>query len=152
MKICIWWTGKTKAPYDGMVTDYLHRIKRFHSAELKEFKSKKGTPSQSKQREGEAMLKLMAPTDLVFLLDESGRSFSSLKFSSWIDKQLQSTSRRLIFIIGGPFGFIEPIKNRAHDKLSLSSMTFTHDMARVIFLEQIYRAFTIKNNLPYHHE
>ena len=117
--------------------------------ELKNTKSL--SESQQKEREGELILKSLQPADTVVLLDEHGKEWRSTAFAAWLQKQQQLT-RRLVFVVGGPYGFSPAIYNRAQEKLSLSKMTFSHQMIRLIFTEQLYRACTIIKGEPYHHE
>ena len=107
--------------------------------------------SQQKEREGELILKSLQPADTVVLLDEHGEEWRSIAFASWLQKKQQLT-RRLVFVVGGPYGFSSAIYNRAQERLSLSKMTFSHQMIRLIFTEQLYRACTIIKGEPYHHE
>ena len=106
---------------------------------------------QQKQKEGELILKEIQPSDTVVLLDEHGSEFRSIEYAKWL-KQKQNTARRLVFVIGGPYGFSPDVYARANDKISLSRMTFSHQMVRLIFTEQLYRACTIIKGEPYHHE
>lgn len=108
------------------------------------------SPAQLKQREGELILQRLRPDDGLILLDESGAQFTSVKFAAYLDQQLQAPYRRLIFQIGGAYGFSPEVYQRANGKLSLSKMTFSHQMIRLFFLEQLYRAMTILRNEPYH--
>ena len=108
--------------------------------------------SQQKEKEGELILKSMQPGDYLVLLDEKGKDFTSMQFSAYIEKKMHSVPKRLVFVVGGPYGFSEAVYNAAKEKISLSKMTFSHQMIRLIFIEQIYRAMTILNNEPYHHE
>jgi 23S rRNA (pseudouridine1915-N3)-methyltransferase len=105
---------------------------------------------QVKAKEGESILSKLKDDDLLILLDERGRSFSSEGFATYLDKKLQQSQRRLIFLIGGAYGFSDALYERAKDQLSLSSMTFSHQMVRLFFMEQLYRAMTILRNEPYH--
>lgn len=107
---------------------------------------------QQRAAEGELLLKQIGDGDFVTLLDERGSEYRSLEFAEWLQKRMNSGIRRLVLIIGGPYGFSEEVYARANSKLSLSKMTFSHQIIRAIFAEQIYRAFTILNNEPYHHE
>ncbi len=102
--------------------------------------------------EGDAILRQLNDGDFVTLLDERGNEFRSVEFAAWMQKRMGSGLKRLVFVIGGPYGFSEAVYQRADAKLSLSRMTFSHQIVRAIFAEQIYRAFTILNNEPYHHE
>ena len=98
------------------------------------------------------ILAALAPQDYVVLLDEHGREFTSMEFAAYMERKMQSVPKQLVFIIGGPYGFSPEVYARANEKLSLSKMTFSHEMVRLFFIEQIYRAMTIINNEPYHHE
>ncbi len=113
-------------------------------------KTKGLTPDQFKQREGEAILQRLDPADQLILLDEAGKSFTSEEFANWIDRRLQQSARRLVFQVGGAYGFSSEVYQRAHAKVALSSMSFSHQMVRLFFLEQLYRAMTILRNEPYH--
>ena len=106
---------------------------------------------QQKDKEGEAILRLLQPSDTVVLLDERGKEPRSIELADWLQRQ-QQTARRLVFIIGGPYGFSQQVYSRADSMLSLSRMTFSHQMVRLIFVEQLYRACTIIKGEPYHHE
>ncbi|MFR9649438.1 MAG: 23S rRNA (pseudouridine(1915)-N(3))-methyltransferase RlmH [Rikenellaceae bacterium] len=107
---------------------------------------------QHRDAEADSLLSQMQPSDFVVLLDERGTQYSSMEFSQWLEKRMVSGVKRLLFVVGGPFGFAESVYQRANSKISLSRMTFTHQFIRVIFTEQLYRAFTILNNEPYHNE
>lgn len=102
--------------------------------------------------EGELLLQVFQPGDQIVLLDEKGIEFSSVKFSDFIEKKMVSGIKRLVFVIGGPYGFSDKVYQQANAKISLSQMTFSHQMVRLIFVEQVYRAMTILRNEPYHHE
>ena len=106
---------------------------------------------QQKEREGELILKLLQPSDTVVLLDEHGKEFRSIELAKWVEHK-QATARRLVFVIGGPYGFSQAVYDRANDMISLSKMTFSHQMVRLIFTEALYRACTIIKGEPYHHE
>lgn len=106
----------------------------------------------TKEKEGELILKALLPGDVVVLLDEHGKEFRSVEFANWIERKMHTVNKRLVFIIGGPYGFAPKIYDAAQEKISLSKMTFSHQMIRLIFVEQLYRAMTILNNGPYHHE
>ncbi|MFM8962457.1 MAG: 23S rRNA (pseudouridine(1915)-N(3))-methyltransferase RlmH [Flavobacteriales bacterium] len=124
----------------------------FERLELPDVKNPKALSQvQIKEKEGEAILSKLKATDYVVLLDENGKSFSSVNFANWLSqKQMQHTGT-LVFIIGGAYGFSSEVYERAQFKLSLSEMTFSHQMVRMIFLEQLYRAFSILKGEPYHH-
>ena len=137
------------------IDDYVSRICHylpFAITVIPELKSTKNmTEEQQKVREGELILQKIQPSDTVVLLDEHGKEFRSIEFADWLQKK-QNTARRLVFVIGGPYGFSESIYKRADEQLSLSKMTFSHQMVRLLFVEQIYRACTIIKGEPYHHE
>ncbi len=107
--------------------------------------------NQQKQKEGSLLLKRLQPSDTLVLLDEHGTEYRSLNFASWLQNK-KNTVRRLVFAIGGPYGFDQEVYQRANEKISLSRMTFSHQMVRLVFTEQLYRACTIINGDPYHHE
>ena len=107
---------------------------------------------RKEEKEGELILKALLPGDVVVLLDEHGKEFRSVEFANWIERKMHTVNKRLVFIIGGPYGFAPKIYDAAQEKISLSKMTFSHQMIRLIFVEQLYRAMTILNNGPYHHE
>ena len=156
MKVSFVSIGKTAEEYlrQGM-SIYEQRLKNYITLEsivLPDLKKTTGlNVNQQKILEGHAFLKLIGETDMVILLDESGKSFSSVEFSGFIQKQFLQSVKRIVFIIGGPFGFSEEMYLRANELLSLSKMTFSHQMVRLIFLEQLYRAMTILKNEQYHH-
>ncbi len=107
---------------------------------------------QQKQKEGEFIISKISASDLLVLLDENGKQYSSEDFSGFLQKKMNSGLKQLVFVIGGPYGFSEDIYTRADAKISLSKMTFSHQMVRLFFTEQLYRAFTILKNEPYHHK
>ena len=106
---------------------------------------------KQKEREGELILQRLKPSDTVVLLDERGAEFTSIKFSQWLERK-QVAGKNLVFIIGGPYGFSQAVYDRSNEKISLSQMTFSHQMIRLVFTEQLYRACTIIKGEPYHHE
>lgn len=108
--------------------------------------------AQQKEKEGELILSKIAPTDQLILLDENGKSFSSMGFSAELQKKMNAGIKTLVFVIGGPYGFSENVYAKANGKISLSLMTFSHQMVRLFFIEQLYRGFTILRNEPYHHQ
>lgn len=157
MKISLLVIGKTDAQYfNDAINEYTNRLTHYIPFEIQVIPDIKNTKSlsvlQQKEKEGELILKNIQAGDYIVLLDERGKEFSSLQFSSYIEKKTHTVSKRLVFIIGGPYGFSEDVYNKASEKISLSKMTFSHQMIRLIFVEQIYRAMTILNNEPYHHE
>lgn len=137
------------------IDDYVGRVKHYMPFDIEvtpELKNTKSlTQSNQKEMEAEQILKRLQPSDTVVLLDEHGKEYRSIEFARWIEKQ-QQTARSLVFIIGGPYGFADSVYERSNAKLSLSKMTFSHQMIRLLFVEQIYRACTIIKGEPYHHE
>ena len=109
------------------------------------------TEDQQKKAEGDLILSQLNPGDDLILLDEKGKTFTSVMFSQWIEKQMNAGSKRIVFVVGGPYGFSKDVYDKAKFKISLSEMTFSHQMIRLIFVEQLYRAFTIIKGEPYHH-
>lgn len=149
--------GRTDVPWVKEGLDlYSSRLRHyvpFTVEEIPELKKVSAlTEDQIKQKEGELILKQITPQDTVVLLDEHGVQMRSLEFASWLQKQLAGGSKGLVFVIGGAYGFSADVYSRASAKLSLSRMTFSHQMVRAIFLEQLYRACTILKGEPYHHE
>jgi len=156
MKTILILVGKTADKHFAAgINDYTERIGHYMPFEIitiPELKNTKNlTEEQQKQMEGDLIARQLQPSDTVVLMDEHGREFRSVEFAGWLE-QKRNTARRLVFIIGGPYGFSERIYDRANEKISLSRMTFSHQMVRLIFTEQIYRACTIIRGEPYHHE
>ncbi|HUH29733.1 23S rRNA (pseudouridine(1915)-N(3))-methyltransferase RlmH [Gelidibacter sp.] len=114
-------------------------------------KAKNLSEDQQKQKEGELLLAKLGNTDVLILLDENGKQFDSVAFSDYLQKHMNSGIKQLVFVIGGPYGFSQEVYQKAHGKISLSKMTFSHQMIRLFMIEQLYRAFTILRNEPYHH-
>ena len=114
--------------------------------------TKKLSEKEQKNLEGEGILNRLQPGDYVVLLDDKGKQYSSVEFARFMEKKSHSVPKRLVFVVGGPYGFSDDVYSRANEKLSLSKMTFTHQMVRLVFVEQLYRAMTILNGEPYHHE
>ena len=157
MKITLLVVGKTTDPRLIALTDeYCARLKHyvpFSVTEIPELKKVSAlTQQQIKEKEGELILRQVGQGDTLILLDEHGREFRSLEFAAFMEKQLAAGGRNLIFTIGGAYGFSDAVYARAQGKISLSKMTFSHQMVRTIFAEQLYRAFTILKGEPYHHE
>ena len=149
--------GKTDSKeVNSLVEEYKGRIgfyTRFVITIIPDVKNTRSmSEQQQKKSEGEAILKLLQPSDYVVLLDERGMQPTSEEFADWMQKRMASGCKRLVFIIGGPYGFSEDVYGRAAGKIALSKMTFSHQIVRAIFAEQLYRAFTIINNEPYHHK
>lgn len=156
MKTLLIAIGKTDNKYlTAALDDYLGRANHYALIEMKIIPDirdvKNLSQEQQKVREGELILKNIQPGDHVILLDEGGKEFTSVGFSDWLQQRMNTVSRRLVFVVGGPYGFSEAVYSAAQGKISLSRMTFSHQMVRVIFAEQFYRALSILNNLPYHH-
>lgn len=157
MKIVLCVIGKTDAGYFvDAINEYKSRLSHyipFELAVISDIKNVKNlSKEQQKEKEGELILKSVQPGDYLVLLDEKGKEFSSMKFAEYIEKKMHTVSKRLVFVIGGPYGFSQSVYDAAQEKISLSKMTFSHQMIRLIFTEQLYRAMTILNNEPYHHE
>ena len=137
------------------IGDYVERIKHympFSITVVPDLKNNRNmTEEQQKAAEGDQIMKQLQPSDTVVLLDEHGCELRSTELAAWLEKK-QLSARRLVFIIGGPYGFSPALYQRANDKLSLSRLTFSHQMVRLIFTEQLYRACTIIKGEPYHHE
>ena len=138
------------------IKDYTQRVSHFAQFDIEvipELKNaKKLSEAQQKEAEGELILKALQAGDRVVLLDEGGKEFRSTEFAAWIEHKQNISTKRLVFIVGGPYGFAQKVYEAAHEKLSLSKMTFSHQMIRLLFVEQLYRAYTIINHLSYHHE
>ncbi len=153
MKCRVIWMGKTRDPWikDG-VAEYAGRIGRYLPLAIDELKDEKDAEAEEgRRREGERLLKQVASQAVLVALDERGEQLDSRRFAAYIGKHRDSGTPELIFAIGGAYGFSSEVRSRAAKVLSLSSMTFTHQMVRPFLLEQIYRACTILNNEPYHH-
>lgn len=157
MKICLLVIGKTDEAYlQKGIEIFLKRIPHYISFEMKVIpdlkNSKNMSEEQQKEKEGELIIQQLNSSDELFLLDEQGTEVSSIDFARFLEKKMLSGIKRLIFIIGGPYGFSGNVYSRANGKLSLSKMTFSHQMVRLIFAEQLYRAMTILKGEPYHHQ
>jgi len=157
MKIILLVVGKTNDIWaKTAVAEYEKRLKHyvpFQIEVLPDLKSTKNlTEEQVKDREGESILAWNKPGDFIILLDENGEQFSSGNFAGLLQKKMNSGIRNLVFVIGGPYGFSTSVYATCKERLSLSKMTFSHQMVRVFFVEQVYRAMTILNGEPYHHQ
>lgn len=157
MKISLMVIGKTDAYYFvEAIKEYESRLKHYIPFDIQILPDVKNTKSltveQQKEKEGELIIKNLQAGDVLVLLDEKGKEFTSVQFASYIERKMHAVSKRLVFLVGGPYGFSEEVYQEASDKISLSKMTFSHQMIRLIFIEQLYRAMTILNNEPYHHE
>ena len=157
MKITLLTVGKTDKDWVKQGIDiYASRMKHYFPFSIVEIPELKNVSSlsqdQIKTKEGELILKNVKPADDVILLDERGREFSSMEFAKVLQDKISYNGKDIIFVIGGAYGFSDAVYARANSKLSLSKMTFSHQMVRTIFAEQLYRAFTIMKGEPYHHE
>ena len=157
MKIVFIVVGKTVDSHlQALATDYAKRIGFYVPFEVQLVPDLKNTKHMSeaeqKEREGELIMKQLQVSDYLVLLDERGREFRSVDFAQYIQERMLTSCKRLCFLIGGPYGFSDAVYQRSNAKVSLSKMTFSHQMVRVIFLEQLYRAMTILKGEPYHHE
>ncbi len=152
MTIEVWFTGKH---WDGFIREgvefYEKRLRPLLPIKLAILKEG-GTGTDALDRESSQLIKKFQPGDLIILLDEQGEHFHSRGFATYLDQLRLKSPKRLIFILGGAYGFSEEVKSRAAGLLSLSSMTFNHQLARIVFLEQLYRGMTILNGHPYHHD
>lgn len=157
MKITLLTIGKTEDKYllEG-IDIYLKRLKHYITFKILEIPELKGTKSltreQQKTKEAELIFKNIHSSDHVILLDENGLEFSSKQFSNFLNKKMVGGQQQLVFIVGGPYGFSEEIYVRSNEKISLSRMTYSHQMIRLLFTEQLYRAYTILKGEPYHHD
>ena len=157
MKITLLTVGKTDRDWVKQGLDiYVSRLKHyvpFSVVEIPELKNVSAlTKDQIKSREGELILKSIKPTDDVILMDERGKQYTSIELARVLQDKISYVGKDIVFIIGGAYGFSDAVYERANSKISLSRMTFSHQMVRAIFAEQIYRAFTIMRGEPYHHE
>ena len=157
MKIELAVIGKTSIGYLKQgIDEYIKRLKHYVPFEIKYIDDIKNTKNisedQQKRTEGAKILSLLDKSDFVVLLDEHGKEYTSMQYSSYIQKRMLSGVKKVVFVIGGPHGFSQEVYDRANDKISFSKMTFNHEMIRLIFTEQLYRAYTIINHEPYHHE
>ena len=157
MRITLLCVGKTD---DGQLADFVDKFRNrlkhyvpFNMVMIPDLKNTKHLRA-NQQRAGEAVaiLKQLAPGDHVVLLDERGKEYRSVDFAAYLDKLMLASTQHLVFVVGGPYGFDESVYQRANSRISLSKMTFSHQMVRLFFVEQLYRAFTILRGEPYHHE
>lgn len=157
MELILLTIGKTSTPYilTGM-DDYITRLKRyidFKAMALPDIKGSRSMPApEQKIKEGKMILDFVKPSDYMVLLDEHGIEMTSMQFASHLSKRMASGRKRLLLVIGGPYGFSDDVYARSDEKLSLSRMTFSHEMVRLFITEQVYRAMTILRGEPYHHE
>ena len=157
MKIVLLTVGKTSQKnIKEEIILYSKRLSHYTDFKLEEIPSLKSSTkfnqSELKKSEGQLIIKYLNRSDYVVLLDENGKSYSSINFSKKIEKFMLNSFKRVVFVIGGAFGFSDELYSRCNEKVSLSNMTFSHQMVRLFFVEQLYRAFTIINNEKYHHQ
>ena len=157
MKLLFLVIGRTvEKKLTALIDDYVQRVKHYVPFDMEvipELKNTKAlTAEQQKEREGELLQKQLREGDYVVLLDEGGREFRSIEFADYLQKKQSQAARRLVFVVGGPYGFSPAVYALAREKVSLSKMTFSHQMVRLFFVEQVYRAMTILRGEPYHHE
>ena len=157
MKTVLMVVGRTTDPhFTAAIDDYVGRLRHYLTFDMEVIPELRGTKSlsidQQKEREGELILRALQPGDHLVLLDEGGREMRSVEFADFMRRRMNTVSRRLVFLIGGPYGFSPKVYAAAGERVSLSRMTFSHQMVRLIFVEQLYRAMTILRGEPYHHE
>ncbi|WP_027136838.1 23S rRNA (pseudouridine(1915)-N(3))-methyltransferase RlmH [Gaetbulibacter saemankumensis] len=148
--------GKTDSKdLQSLMDDYMKRLGfyiKFNIEIIPDLKKVKNlSENEQKTKEGELILSKIQPTDVLILLDENGKQMDSITFSNYLQKHMNSGIKQLVFVIGGPYGFSQDVYNKSQGKISLSKMTFSHQMIRLFFIEQLYRGFTILRNEPYHH-
>ncbi|NPD45012.1 MULTISPECIES: 23S rRNA (pseudouridine(1915)-N(3))-methyltransferase RlmH [unclassified Lentimicrobium] len=157
MRISLMLVGKTTdSIVEKGIEKYLKRMKRYIQFKLDIIPALKNTKNMNeaeiKLKEGELILNKLNPSDFLVLLDENGKEMTSVQFASFVEKSMLQSIKNLVFVVGGAYGFSDAVYKKANQKIALSQMTFSHQIIRMIFLEQIYRAFTIINKEPYHHE
>lgn len=157
MKIKLLAVGKTdNAALIALIQNYEARLRHYVSFSIDVIPDLKNTKNLSelvqKEKEGALILSKISNTDRLFLLDDKGKTMDSVAFSQFLQKQINSGLKQLVFVVGGPYGFSDKVYKKAQGKISLSKMTFSHQMVRLVAIEQIYRAFTILRNEPYHHQ
>lgn len=157
MKILLLAVGKTDdSNLNQLIQTYQNRLQhyiKFDCEIIPDLKNVKNlSENQQKEKEGLMILKKLTATDQLILLDEKGKDFTSMRFADYLQKKMNAGIKQLVFVIGGPYGFSEAVYQKAQGKISLSKMTFSHQMIRLFMVEQLYRGFTILKNEPYHHE
>ena len=157
MKLQIFFIGKTQGNvYPSLINEYVQRLSHYIPVQIEEIPDLKNTKSlseeQQKEKEADMVFDRMQGGDVLVLLDERGKEMTSREFSQWMEQKMLTVPKRLILLIGGPYGFSQRIYDAAQGKISLSKMTFSHQMVRLFLVEQIYRAFTIIKGEPYHHD
>ena len=155
--ITLLFVGQTSDPrVDSFLDEYVKRVSRFVSLDIKALPepktTKKTPPSAQKELEGASIIDAVGQGDTVILLDEKGSEYTSRGFAELLEKEMMTTSKRLVFVVGGPYGFSDEVYRRFPRKISLSKMTLNHQMVRIFLSEQVYRAVSIIHNLPYHHD
>ncbi len=157
MKLQVIFIGRTQGNiYPGLINEYAQRLGHYIPFQIEEIPDLKNTKSlseeQQKEREADQVLERLQPGDVLVLLDERGKEMTSRELSQWMEQKLQTVPKRLVMLIGGPYGFSPRIYEAAQGKISLSKMTFSHQMVRLFLVEQLYRSFTIMRGEPYHHD
>lgn len=157
MKLHVIFTGRTTGKlFQEAITDYASRLGHYLPFSIEELPDLKNarhlSEEQQKEREAELLFHALQPGDVLVLLDERGREFTSREFSEFMEQKMHTVGKRLVFLIGGPYGFAPRVYAAASLKISLSKMTFSHQMVRLFLVEQLYRAFTIMRGEPYHHD
>lgn len=157
MKLQIFFIGKTQGNvYPSLINEYVQRLSHYIPVQIEEIPDLKNTKSlseeQQKEKEADMVFDRMQGGDVLVLLDERGKEMTSREFSQWMEQKMQTVPKRLILLIGGPYGFSQRIYDASQGKISLSKMTFSHLMVRLFLVEQVYRAFTIIKGEPYHHD
>ena len=157
MKITLAVIGKTEVGFVRQgIDEYVKRLQHYVQFDIRYIVDVKATrnmtEAQQKAAEGKMLLAALETSDHVVLLDEHGSERTSVEYSEWLQRRMSSGCKRLVFVVGGPYGFSKEVYDRANERISLSKMTFPHELVRLIFVEQLYRAFTILRHEPYHHE
>ena len=157
MKITLAVIGKTEVGFVRQgIDEYVKRLQHYVSFNIQYIGGIKGTRNMSEEQqkvaEGRQLLASLEPSDYIVLLDEHGTERTSMDYSQWLQRRMASGCKRLVFVVGGPYGFSKEVYDRSNEMISLSKMTFPHELVRLIFVEQLYRAFTILRHEPYHHE
>lgn len=157
MEICVLSVGEISFPWIrqgiSLFESRLERYIKFTSLILPDIKNSKSLSVEKiKEEEGKLIMQHLNPSDYVIMMDEKGKEYTSREFADMLQKQMNGGRKRLLFVIGGPYGFSEPVYKRADSKISLSRLTFTHEMAKLFLTEQLYRSFTILKGEPYHHD
>ena len=157
MKITLAVIGKTEVGFVRQgIDEYVKRLQHYVSFNIQYIGDIKGTRNMSEEQqkvaEGRQLLATLEPSDYIVLLDEHGTERTSMDYSQWLQRRMASGCKRLVFVVGGPYGFSKEVYDRSNEMISLSKMTFPHELVRLIFVEQLYRAFTILRHEPYHHE